>query len=247
MSKITTSENLETNVVFGDPSRAFVFLGVGAGICCLALISIGRIPTGIAGMLFMLFAIAIGFRQTLLIYLFLILLLVAKFIIMPEFEIANSTLGFSEILFVGFVFAFYGFSVRYIDLADAFEAIYPDQFNIEQPKKLDRRYPNPAVRNGRWYFIPIAILIGLALLLIIPIEIQNVRGDLMTRRSTRLILIVLGVFICWFVSVNIIKFVARWQMKSDQADISIRSSIANELWRDQKRFEAYRYKQRRNR
>jgi hypothetical protein len=103
------------------------------------------------------------------------------------------------------------------------------------------------VRNGRWYFIPIAILIGLALLLIIPIEIQNVRGDLMTRRSTRLILIVLGVFICWFVSVNIIKFVARWQMKSDQADISIRSSIANELWRDQKRFEAYRYKQRRNR
>ena len=89
MSKITTSENLDTNVVFGDPSRAFVFLGVGAGICCLALISIGRIPTGIAGMLFMLFAIAIGFRQTLLIYLFLIILLVAKFLIMPEFEIAK--------------------------------------------------------------------------------------------------------------------------------------------------------------
>ncbi|MDB4373147.1 hypothetical protein N9Z53_05145, partial [Mariniblastus sp.] len=88
---------------------------------------------------------------------------------------------------------------------------------------------------------------GLALLLVIPLEIQNVRGDLMSRRATRLILIVLGIFICWFVSVNIIKFVARWQMKADQADVSIRSSIANELWRDQKRFEAYRYKRKRKR
>ncbi|MDA7924994.1 hypothetical protein N9B60_06300 [Mariniblastus sp.] len=247
MNNTTTSGNQKKATGLSRSNRSLAFLGVGAGLCCLAIISVGLIPTFLSGILFMLFALAIGFRQMFLIYVFLFVLFFAKFVFLPGFNIANSTLGLSEILFVNLVFAFYGFSVRYIDLANAVESIYPALGEVEQSSHSVSPYPNPQVGSGRWYFIPIAVLIGLALLLVIPLEIQNVRGDLMSRRATRLILIVLGIFICWFVSVNIIKFVARWQMKADQADVSIRSSIANELWRDQKRFEAYRYKRKRKR
>jgi len=247
MPNRTTSTDMGNNDGLSRSNRSLGFLGFGAGVCCLAIISIGLIPTFLSGLLFMLFALAIGFRQVFVIYLFLLLLIFAKFIYLPGFQLENPTLDFSEILFVGFVFAFYGFCVRYIDLANSIESIYPGHGESKRSGDLASRYPNPSISGGRWYFIPIAILVGLALLLVIPIEIQNVRGDLTSRRATRLILIVLGIFICWLVSVTIIKLVARWQMSPDQADVSIRSSIANELWRDQKRLEAYRNKRIRNR
>jgi len=252
MGNSKKSENMSEDGVWSKADKVLGFFGFGAGGCCLAIISIGLIPTFLSGILFILFAFAIGFRKMFLIYLFLFILIMAKYIYLSGFQIGNPNLDVRELLFVGFVFAFYGFSVRYIDLANAVEAIYPGQGESSlsgdpNAAGLAGQYPNPTVIGGRWYFIPIAILVGLALLLVIPLEIQNVRGDITSRRATRLILIVLGIFICWFVSVNIIKFVARWQMSSEQADVSIRSSIANELWRDQKRLEAYRYKRKQKR
>ena len=241
------NKDMSKNDGLSRSNRSLGFLGFGAGVCCLAIISVGLIPTVLSGLLFMLFALAIGFRQMFVIYLFLLLLVFAKYIYLPELQLVNPTLDFSEILFVGFVFAFYGFCVRYIDLANSIESIYSGSSESVSSEELARPYPNATISGGRWYFIPIAILLGLALLLVIPIEIQNVRGDLTSRRATRLILIVLGIFICWFMSVTIIKFVARWRMSPHQADVSIRSSIANELWRDQRRLESYRNKRIRNR
>ncbi|MGB1930052.1 MAG: hypothetical protein ACPIA2_12025 [Mariniblastus sp.] len=251
MENKNKSEDMYEKGGFSESNKALGIFGFGAGLSCLAIISIGQIPTFLSGLLFVLFALAIGFRKMFVIYLFLLLLVCARYIYLVGFQLEDATLNLREILFTIFVFAFYGFSVRYIDLANAIESIYPDQGESLGPRnsqatKLVTPYPNPTVTGGRWYFIPIAILLGLALLLFFPIEIQNVRGDLTSRRATRLILIVLGIFICWFVSINIIKFVARWQMSSAQADVSIRSNIANILWRDQKRLEAYRYRRKRN-
>jgi hypothetical protein len=98
----------------------------------------------------------------------------------------------------------------------------------------------PSLLGGRWWAIPLAVILA-SILVTIPLG-QPLRQLGIRTTTSRLIFLVLMLFFAWFVCRAIVGVFVRWRMKPEQADIQCRSLIASEFWKDTWAFEQRREK-----
>ncbi|QEG24359.1 hypothetical protein [Mariniblastus fucicola] len=132
-------------------------------------------------------------------------------------------------------------SLRFLESHRFRNAFYPDA-KIGKKPQSGIRFEFPSLLGGRWWAIPLALLLAALFLEWFPLERHPLRQFRIRPREARLIFITLMLFFAWFVCRSAIGMLVRWRMKPAQADVHCRSLVAKEFWRDISGFERRRAK-----
>ena len=121
-------------------------------------------------------------------------------------------------------------SFRFLETSRFLKAFYPNAKLGSKPKS-GIRFQFPSLLGGRWWAIPLAIFLASTLLAFFPFKSQSF-AYAVSAEASRLIFLILFLFFAWFICRAAIGIFIRWGMKTEQADVHIRSLIAKEMWRE---------------
>jgi len=226
------------------PAEAKVAIGLAAalfGLCAVQFKDFGLLQLLLMAVFF---AAGILTRRAWAIYVMLGLFIALKYVIIhPHFRRQLNTLEFSDHFLALILILLTAACFRFLDTSRFTQAFYPNVKLGEKPKS-DVRFEFPSLLGGRWWAIPLAVVLASALLAAAPHQMLFIRRVGVTYLGSRLIFLTLLLFFCWFICRAAIGTVIRWRMKPVQADVHCRSLIAKEMWKDVYSIEKRRQKNR---
>ena len=227
-----------------SPRETLVTLGVAAGVFGLWMIQFENLNVLSLTIVVVFFLMGIPLKAAWAIYLLFATLVFLKFVLTPQFS--QTGINEFDLMFTLVAMGFAGFCFRYLELWKYVRAFYPS-VGSSSNSNSDSGYSFPSLLGGRWWLIPLAVLAAMVLLWAIPYDPSSNRRYWITPLGARLIFLTCFLFFFWFVCRSTIAFAMRWQMDPEQADIQVRSLIADEFWSEQIPMEARRAKLRRGR
>lgn len=225
------------------PHESLVTLGIAAGIFGLWMIQFENLDIIALTIVVVFFLMGIPLQAGFAIYLLIATVLILKFVLAPHNSIQLASVGWIDLLYALVVMTFAGLCFRYLELSKYIRTYYPAA-GKSRADHQKTKYRFPSLLGGRWWLIPIAVMAATVLLEVIPHDTSSTRRYWITPTGTRLIFLTFFLFFFWFVCRSVLGFAMRWRMEPEQADVQVRSMIANEFWNEQIPIEARRLKYR---
>ena len=244
MSNSTPNKTEDTNPFRFrlPPAEAQIALGIGAAllmVCAVQFKNFGPYP-----MLVMIafFTVGIFWQRAWAIYLMLATFIFLKYATdVPGLSSAMYRLRFGDVFLVLILILLAGACFRFLAFSRFLRSFYPDVKLAEKPQPKVG-YEFPSLLGGRWWVIPLAVLLASTLLVAFPFDTQPMGTIRIKPPESRLIFLTLLLFFGWFICRALLGTLIRWRMEAHQADVHCRSLVAKELWKDVYPKEARREK-----
>lgn len=227
------------------PADAQLALAIGAGLlgfCALQFyegVSLSPLLLLIA-----MFVGGVWTKRAWLFYLLLGTLVSLKyFLVHPSVRSGLIRLQWSDVITALILLALAAACFRFLESNRFLSTFYPHEQFGEKPRS-GINFEFPSLFGGRWWVIPLAVIVAFLLLGVIPFERPpSLRQFKIKPLASRLIFLTLFLFFAWFICRALVGTIVRWRMKPNQADVHCRSLIAKELWKDTLAIERRRAKQ----
>ncbi len=218
------------------PNESLLMLLVVAAFFGLWTIQFENL-TGIGLMILaVFFAIGVGLKRGWAIYLMFGCLVFLKFDEFgPQTRIRPSAIQWNDLLFTVVSIVFAALCLRYLETAKYARIYYPQ--GAVPKSKVKRQSQFPSLLGGRWWLIPVSVLMAVCLLWAFPYDSTLAYEFWITPTGTRVILLTFFLFFVWFVCRSLISALLRWNIEPEQANIQARSLIAKEYWIEVSAFE----------
>ncbi len=241
MSNSTPDKTKPYRFRLPPPESQFV-MGVGAVlllVCAVQFKSFGLLPL----LLMMAFlAFGIFMRRAWAIYLMLGTFVYLKyFVVLTGVHFRSHQLRFGDLFLVLILILLTGACFRFLESSRFLRSFFPGAKLGEKPQP-GTGFEFPSLLGGRWWAIPLAVLLASMLLTGFPHDTQPLRDVGIRPLPSRLIFLTLLLFFGWFVCRAFVGTLIRWRMEPRQADVHCRSLVAKELWKDACPIEARRAK-----
>lgn len=241
---MSQDQELHRNLFRTYPRRSLLYLGLAAGLVGLAVIQFYPID-------YILWFIAVAFllmgiplRAGWAIYILLALMFALRFML-PRYGPGQlKYIGWDDLQYALTVVGFAALSFRFLELSSFLQAYFPKR-SLPDADERERRESSgqfPSMLGGRWWLVPLAIAAAVLLLEMIPHDFSSTRRLHITPAGSRMIMMTFVLFFCWFVSRSLLALAVRWRIQPEQAEIQVRSTIADEFWNDQVGIESRRRK-----
>ena len=228
--------------------ESLIALGVVAAFFGLWLIQFFELPVLLLAFLLAMFATTIWLRSSWGVYIFMAVVFflkvgrVAQWQRGPLRELTNMDFVFPMVLM-----AFAGACFRFLQVSKFGRAFHSSPNGGRDDAAEPGTGSNgglrfPSLLGGRWWLIPAAVSLALLLLVSFPYETSTIRQYWITPRGARAIFLGSFLFFLWFFCRGVYSLIMRWKMDPQQARIQLRSTFAQEYWREQSEIESKRAK-----
>ena len=226
------------------PVEANIAIGLAAALFGLSAVQFHDFSLLQLLLLAAFFAVGILMRRPWAIYLMFATFLALKYVLIhPFFKSQFRNLHYSDPFLVFILVMLAAACFRYLESSRFAQAFYPHA-KLGEKRDLETRYEFPSLLGGRWWAIPLAIVLAATLMGTSRYQLGFLRQVGITFLASRVIFITLLLFFCWFICRAAVGTFIRWQMGTEQAEIQCRSLIAKEMWREVSPIERRRQKNR---
>jgi len=185
-----------------------------------------------------LFVLGIALRRGWGIYLLFATLIFLKFSLAQYQQVRF--IDETDLVYACVAMVFAGCCFRYLQLSQFVRALYP----AGERDATQDRFQFPSFFGGRWWLIPFSVFSAASILWWIPVNSTLARRFWITPNGARLIILTFVLCFFWFVCRAVLSIADRWRIQPEQAEVRVRSLIANEFWREQTMIESRRAKAR---
>lgn len=238
MSQVTQQEQQRRRLRIRPP-EAQVIMSLFAALIGFFALRISDYGLGPVLVVMALFAIGLAANRAWAIWLAIGTLIWLKYSF--NFELDLTKLQISDVYVCLLLVLVSAASFRVLEAARFLDTWYP---GLKLRRSIEtRQFEFPSLLGGRWWVIPMAVILAVFLLGIFPFGQNAIASKVGIKPlAARVISLTLTLFFAWFICSSLVDMVVRWRMKPEQADVQCRSMVANELWKDVYNFERRRAK-----
>lgn len=222
------------------PKTALTLHGVLVAFLAVGLIQLAELSWFPLMIVSVLFLFSIWFGRASVFYVFvacILFLAIAGAPVMGRESLRRLDLG--DLVFAMFLVGFIGASFRYIGLSRLVQTFCRNSLS-ESGTEIPNTQSNfqfPMFVGGRWWLIPVAVVLAALLLGIFPVDSVMGRQFWITPIGVRMIVLFGFLFFIWMICRSLNSLAMRWNMTPEQADVQVRSIVAAEFWKDQSGIE----------
>lgn len=214
------------------PVESQVAIGLAAGILGVCVVQFAECSIFQLLLMIAFFVIGIFAQRAWAIYIMLGTIVVLKyFLIHPSFKKQLARLNYSDVVFALILILFVAACFRFLQSGRFLQAFYPNA-ELGEKQEPGTRNEFPSLLGGRWWAIPLAVLLAATLLSVFHFRVPFFQEARINRLAARLIFFILNLFFGWFICRALVGLFIRRRMKTVQADVQCRSLIAKEMWKD---------------
>ena len=227
-----TKDNLNSTRFRLPPVESQVAVGLVAGLLGVCVVQFGEYSTFQLLLMIGFFVVGIVAQRAWAVYLLLATIIILNYFLIPSFLKGRLfQLNFSNIVFALILILFAAACFRFLQTSRFLQTFYPNAVLGEKPDP-ESRNEFPSLLGGRWWAIPLAVVLAAILLSVFHFRVQFFQDARLNPTAGRLIFFILNLFFGWFICRALVGLIIRRRMSTVQADVQCRSLIAKEMWKD---------------